>query len=168
MSGVDRFTMAFLRNEPRRAPVELREAGIPWSFVGLFAFVCGLCIDIRLELVGEVYLAEPLLALQRVLSRGPGPQFVPPAFAGYILAGLLTFCGYLVADLVAANEAWQYLKGWGRVALLIVDCAAIMIVAAQGRIAWIAERREHVKPCGGWCWAWASVECFRWRCKACR
>jgi hypothetical protein len=136
MSGVDRFTMPSMGMRPARPQIDSTAGGIPLSFIGLAAFICGLCIDVRLEVVGEVYLVEPLLcmlALQRVLSRGAGSHFVPSAFTSFLVAGLLTFCGYLLADLVAANEPWQYLKGWGRVALLIVDCAALMIVAAQGR-----------------------------------
>jgi len=90
-----------------------------------------------------LYLLEPLLALlalQCLLSRGLGKGFVAPMFLGFVAAGFVTSCGYLVADLAAASEPWQYLKGWGRVALLIVDSAALMVLVAHGRqnLWWLA------------------------------
>lgn len=136
MSGVDRFTIL---DPPHRVPRTMPRASSArgsFSVLAFAAFFCGLCFDVRLSVVGEFYLIEPLLcllALQCVLSRGPGKQFVPSVFGSYLAAGVLTFCGYLLADLIAANEPWQYLKGWGRVAMLIVDCATLMIVAAQER-----------------------------------
>lgn len=97
-------------------------------------FLCGTTVSIRVDLVGEIFLLELLLfllALQCMLARGLGKGFAAPVFFGFIAAGMATLCGYLISDLVAANQSWQYLKGWGRVAFLIIDCAALMILAAQ-------------------------------------
>ena len=117
----------------------------PWNFslTGLVAFVIGTTIGLKIDVVGDLYLLEPLLALlalQCVLSRGPGKGFVGSIFFSFLGAGLLTLCGYVFADLVAANEPWQYLKGWGRVALLILDCAALLVLSAHDRrnIWWVA------------------------------
>ncbi len=117
-----------------KAPV--RGHSVQVTPLGLACFLCGAAIGVKLDFVGDLHLLEPLavlLAVQVVLSRGSGKSFVPRVFFGFLVAGLITFCGYLLADLVAENEPWQYLKGWGRVALLIVDSATIMILAAHGR-----------------------------------
>jgi O-Antigen ligase len=93
-------------------------------------------IGVRLDVVGDMYLLEPLvslLAIQCILSTGPGKNFVAPLFVAFVASGCITFCGYLLSDLAVANEPWQYLKGWGRVAMLIVDCAALMVLAARDR-----------------------------------
>jgi hypothetical protein len=113
------------------------------SVLAVAAFVCGVAFQIKLDVVGEIYLLEPLIvliALPCLLVRGPGKGFVAPVFLGFLGAGLIMFCGYLLADLVAANEPWQYLKGWGRVLLLVLDSAAMMVLAAHGRqnIYWLA------------------------------
>ncbi|MBC8008097.1 MAG: O-antigen ligase family protein [Prolixibacteraceae bacterium] len=125
----------------RRTPVRSRPAMI--TSLGLASFACGTAVGVKLDIVGDLYLLEllvALLALQCLLSRGLGKGFVPSVFLGFLAAGLLTFFGYLLADLMAANEPWQYLKGWGRVALLIVDSAGLMVLAAHGRqhLWWLA------------------------------
>ncbi len=104
--------------------------------LALLAFACGFTINIQLELIGEVFLVEllaPVLALLVLLSHGPGRAFQTRTFIGVIIAGALTFTGYLVSDLIAANEPWQYLRGWGRVGLLMIDTLALMLLAAHGR-----------------------------------
>src|SRR5262249_7211099 len=110
--------------------------GIAPGPLALVVFACGLGVDIRLDVGGGDYRAERMMsgvAWQCLLARGTCKWFVTPVFVSYLVAGLLTFAGYLIADLVAANESWQYLKGWGRVALLIVDGAMLMLLAAQDR-----------------------------------
>ena len=113
------------------------------TILGAACFLCGATVGVKFDVVGDLYLLEILvavLALQCVLARGLGKGFVAPLFLAFLAAGLITFCGYLLADLAAANEPWQYLKGWGRVAFLITDTAALMILAAHGRknIWWLA------------------------------
>lgn len=129
------------------AGAQLRESAhvvsLRASVLAIAAFFSGMAFPFKFDVVGEIYLLEPLillLALQSWLSRGRGSGFVTPVFLGFMAAGLITFGGYLLADLVAGNEPWQYLKGWGRVALLLFDCAAMMLLAAHGRknIWWLA------------------------------
>jgi O-antigen ligase len=107
-----------------------------FSLIGLAVFVCGAAIRVRLDFVGEVYLLEPLVflvALQCVIAGGLGKRFIAPVFVCFVGAGLVTLCGYLISDLVAANQPWQYLKGWGRVAFLVIDCGTLIILAAHDR-----------------------------------
>lgn len=111
--------------------------------LGILCFLCGTTVDVRFDLGGGLFLIEPLialLALQCLLALGPGKSFVAHLFLGFIVAGLVTFSGYLLSDLVAANEPAQFLRGWGRVGFLILDCSALMILAAHGRqnIWWLA------------------------------
>ena len=124
-------------------PVKNPEQAIRITLTGFVTLLCGLAIGVKLDLVGDLFLLEPLVALvalQCVLSRGLGKYFDATVFLGFVGAGLVTFCGYLLSDLMAANEPWQYLKGWGRVMFLIADCAALMILAAHDRrnLWWLA------------------------------
>jgi hypothetical protein len=50
-----------------------------------------------------------------------------------MLAGLLTLAGYMASDLIAGTEQSRYLRGWGRIILLVSDCAALMILVALQR-----------------------------------
>jgi O-Antigen ligase len=106
------------------------------SVLGFAALACGAAFPFKFELFGEIYLLEPLvlmLAFYLLVTRGPGREFSAPVFMSFTVAGLVTFGGYLLSDLIAANEPWQYLKGWGRVVLLMVDCGALMVLVAHGR-----------------------------------
>ncbi len=77
--------------------------------LALSCFFCGATVGVKFDIVGDLYLLEPLLALlalQCLLSRGLGKGFVAPMFLGFVAAGFVTSCGYLVADLAAASEPW--------------------------------------------------------------
>lgn len=101
----------------------------------LIAFLCGACIGVRLDIVGEIYLVElllPLAVIFAALARGLGPRLQGRSLILFLGAGALTFTGYLISDLVVANAQWQYLRGWGRVALLITDFTAMLLLVAHG------------------------------------
>jgi O-Antigen ligase len=143
MTGVSNRLHGIHRTNIHPRALALGQPVIRLSAMAVMVLFCGAAIGIKFSGAGEVYLLEPVLwvlVLQRVLSRGFGKGFSACVFFGFIVAGLLTLCGYLIADLVAANEPWQYLKGWGRVVLLIVDCAALMLLGAQDRqyLWWLA------------------------------
>lgn len=101
----------------------------------LLMFLCGACIGVRLDIVGEIYLVElllPLTVIFTVLARGLGARLEGRTLILFLSAGALTFTGYLISDLVVANAQWQYLRGWGRVALLITDFTAMLLLVAHG------------------------------------
>lgn len=119
---------------PRRLPSPERTRHL--TVLGILCFLCGLTIEFKLDFLGDLYLIEPVvlvLAFQCLLSSGGGKAFVPRLFFGFIAAGLLTFLGYLLSDLAAANDPWQYLRGWARVGFLITDTVALLVLAAHGR-----------------------------------
>ena len=120
----------------RRFSIENPRRSLRPTPLALLAFTCGTTINIELDLIGEVFLVElliPAVALLVVLFNGLGHAFQARMFINALIAGAMTFTGYLLSDLSAANEPWQYVRGWGRVGLLLIDTFALMLLAAHGR-----------------------------------
>lgn len=112
------------------------QSRITVTALGLLAFICGATSDISFGVIGDIYVVELALvplALIMFLIKGGGRAFKAPIFWGFLLAGLLTLIGYMISDLIVGTEQWQYLRGWGRVILLISDCAMLMILVALRR-----------------------------------
>ncbi len=106
------------------------------TLLAVLSFACGCAIHLRLDVVGEVFLAELLLVsfvLILILAKGVGRIFDGETFLWFFCAGLVTLTGYLLSDISSSNEPWQYLKGWGRVVALVVDSAALMLLVSHGR-----------------------------------
>lgn len=106
------------------------------TLVALLSFASGCAIHVRVEVVGEIFLAELLLisfVLVLILAKGVGRMFDGRIFLLFFCAGLVTLIGYLLSDIAASNEPWQYLKGWGRVVALIADSTALILLVSHGR-----------------------------------
>lgn len=107
------------------------------SMISLLAFACGATNDISFGIIGDVYVVEliivPFALLLLLLTRNGGIAVKTPIFWWFMLAGLITLIGYMLSDLIVGTEQWQYLRGWGRVVLMISSCASLMILAAQHR-----------------------------------
>lgn len=132
MTSLDRRAVAIspLSFARRPALTTLRPDGL-----SLLAFLAGACIAVHVDVVGEAFLVElllPLVVLFGLLSRGMGPRFQARSLVLLLGAGALTLTGYLISDLAAATDQWQYLRGWGRVLLLITDCVAMLLLVSQG------------------------------------
>jgi hypothetical protein len=105
--------------------------------------LCGLLLQAKLVVVGEIYLGEILLlatAAVTFLLRGVGRQVVgwfPWAFA---VAGFLMLLGYVIADLIAATMPAQYLRGWARTILFGLDFLSLILLVSQGQrlLGWFA------------------------------
>jgi O-antigen ligase len=84
---------------------------------------------------GEIYGSELLLPIVAVMAVGRGGARVwrDRIFQVLVAALALSLAGYMVSDLAAGSRADQYLRGWGRVTLVLVDFAALSIVIAQDR-----------------------------------
>ena len=109
---------------------------IQMSLLALVSFLLGAINDIGFDLVGELYLVEPALVIVVVflLATGKsGGAFRAQIFWGFMFAIMLTLVGYMISDLSVGTDSSQYLRGWGRVALLMADCASLMILTAHNR-----------------------------------
>lgn len=109
---------------------------IHMSLLAVVSFLLGTVNDIIFDFVGEFYLVEPALVLVVIflLALGKsGGAFRARIFWGFIFAIMLTLVGYMVSDLSVGTDSSQYLRGWGRVVLLLADCACLMILTAHSR-----------------------------------
>lgn len=106
------------------------------SPLGLLSFLLGVTIDIKFDLIGELYLVEPTLVLVTfllLLTKGSGGAFRAPIFWGFIFSAIVTLAGYIISDLFVGSVPAQYLRGWGQIGLLIGSCASLMILTAHDR-----------------------------------
>lgn len=104
--------------------------------LAIAVFLCGATASINLNLIGEVYVAELLLLLVTaglLVFRGSAGVLSTRTFNAFLVFGLVTFSGYMVTDLVIGTRPEQYLRGWGRVALLVSNVLCLMLIAGQGR-----------------------------------
>jgi len=117
------------------APVRLVPSGL-----ALASFAVGLTYTIKVNVVGEAALAElllPLLGLVALTQRGAQGVLTHRAFLTLCGALLLTLAGYIASDLVADSSAEQFLRGWGRVALVMTSFIALALLAgAQRQTLW--------------------------------
>lgn len=115
--------------------------GVPRiTLTGILCLVCGLLEMHKVNLIGEVYLAElalPLACLTGLRSPVAGQLFRNRAFVALLAAMALSFAGYVISDLVRETSPDQYLRGWGRIALVMTDFVALsVLVAADRRNLW--------------------------------
>lgn len=117
------------------APVRLVPSGL-----AIASFAVGLTYTIKVSLVGEAALAElllPLLGLAALTQRGAQGVLTNRTFLALCGALLLTLAGYIVSDLVADSSAEQFLRGWGRVALVMSNFIALaLLIGAQRQALW--------------------------------
>ena len=116
---------------------------ISWGLMAGLAFICGLGELIHFDAIGKLYLPElllPPLALLMLRHRTLGTTLSLPLFRVFVATGLLMLLGYIASDLVAGTMPAQYLRGWGRVALLVFDFTAVMLLVARDRqnLWWLA------------------------------
>lgn len=97
---------------------------------------CGLLLQVKVVVVGELYLGEVLLlaaAAVTFLVRGVGRQLVPWVPSAFAAAGFLMLLGYVIADLAAATMPAQYLRGWARTALFGLDFLSLILIVSHGQ-----------------------------------
>lgn len=116
-------------------PVRLVPSGL-----AIASLVVGMTYTVKVNLVGEAALAElllPLLGLAALTQRGAQSVLTNRSFLALCGALLVTLCGYVASDLLADSSPEQYLRGWGRVALVMTDFVALSLLAgAQRQTLW--------------------------------
>jgi hypothetical protein len=103
---------------------------------GLFVFVCGALNPLTLNLVGEIYAPEillPIAALVALILGGGSRAFSEKLFWVLLLAAGMTLGGYVLSDLIRETRPDQYVRGWGRVVLLMTDFVALAMLFGQDR-----------------------------------
>ena len=106
------------------------------SLLALVSFLLGAVNDVSIDIVGELYLVEPALVAVVVLllmAGKSGGAFRARIFWVFLFAIMLTLVGYMISDLSVGTDPSQYLRGWGRVVLLMADCATLTILTAHNR-----------------------------------
>lgn len=106
------------------------------SGVALLVFLAGALSPLTLNVVGELYAVElvlPLAALIARFSRGGDRVLREPAFKTLLLAAFATLFGYMVSDLVQGTRPDQFLRGWGRVGLVVIDFISLAVIVGQDR-----------------------------------
>ncbi|MEK6749683.1 MAG: hypothetical protein AABY83_10815 [Pseudomonadota bacterium] len=108
--------------------------------MGIAVFICGALSAYKFNVIGEVYAAEIMLlpmAVAALFSRNIDALFKEKIFLILIFSLILMVAGYIISDLARDGVQGQYLRGWGRVALLISDFFALaVLVAYERRIFW--------------------------------
>ncbi len=103
-------------------------------FLALSSFICGALIAVQLGILGTVFLGEPVLVIIATavfLGRGFGPLADKKILLVYLALGLVMLIGYALSDVVSQTEPWQYLRGWARVATLILTTGALIVMASH-------------------------------------
>lgn len=106
------------------------------NLLAIACFIAGLGQTIRFNLVGEATLAEFLLPVVGVgaLLHREGRRFLSlKVFRWLLFAMLITLGGYVLSDVVRDTPEAQYLRGWGRMALVITAYVSLCAVIARQR-----------------------------------
>ena len=102
----------------------------------VFVFICGALNVLTLKLVGEMYATElmlPAMALVALMMGGANQAFQERTFWVLLAAAGITLAGYIVSDLVQETRPEQYLRGWGRVILMVTDFVALTMLLSHDR-----------------------------------
>jgi hypothetical protein len=122
---------------PRRSPGNaVGRSPIRLTGIGLLVFLCGALQPLTLNLVGEIYAAElllPVAGLVAMFARDGDRAFRERLFWRFLLAIAVTLAGYVLSDLVRETRPDQYLRGWGRILILVTDFAFLCTLFRQDR-----------------------------------
>jgi O-antigen ligase len=102
----------------------------------VLVFICGAAAPVIMNIVGEIYVSElllPIVALVVLFSAGGDRSLREPVFAALFYASLVTLTGYVVSDLLQGTRPDQFLRGWGRIGLIISDFIAMAVIFGQDR-----------------------------------
>ena len=119
-----------------------QEDKLSLNFLSFLMLLCGVCINVTINVVGELYLSEliaTILAISLIIKYGDQGLFNNTLFKVVIGLGFSSLAGYMISDVVAGTSPDQYLKGWARIIMLIVNCITIMVIANHGKqyLLWI-------------------------------
>lgn len=114
----------------------IRAGSLRPNVVAVLALICGALAPIKLAVVGDLFAPElmlPLVALIAGLSANGGRVIREPIFLAFLLAGFASLLGYVLSDLIQGSRPDQFLRGWGRVALVVSDFVCLAVILGQDR-----------------------------------
>ena len=106
------------------------------TFFGLLSFVCGLLILYPLNLMGELFGTEVILPVFTIILMISGKEkriFQEKVFWLFVISTLVMIMGYIISDLLAGTSQHNYLRAWGRNAVLFSDIVCLSIMAATDK-----------------------------------
>ncbi len=107
---------------------------------GMFAFLCGAGAMVKINLVGEVYLAELLLLASlpaTLASPGARAALRSPLFRALAMLCVVSLVGYVVSDMVRGSRSEQFMRGWARMVFMGLDFVALAsLFARDPRLIW--------------------------------
>lgn len=101
--------------------------------LSIMSMLCGAAGTISIAFVGNLYLSELLLLplfFVALFLKGNESIVQSRIFWVLLVSGIITLTGYMISDLVIGTEPSQYLRGWGRVALLIGNSLALIALVS--------------------------------------
>lgn len=125
-----------------RAPAADADKRLRWQVtaMGVFSFICGAFYLVKINFVGEIFVAEILLliaGLAAALSGGARSMFRNPLFWALLVASVCSLAGYMLSDFVRGTQPALYMRGWARTAFIISSFVALsLILAADRRNLW--------------------------------
>lgn len=103
-------------------------------------FLIGVTYSVKVNLIGEAALAElllPLLGLYALTHPEGRNALKVKAFWILLLSMLVTLGGYVISDLIRETPEAQYLRGWGRMTLVITAFISLsLMVSARRQSLW--------------------------------
>lgn len=112
------------------------DIGLTATWFAATMFLCGAVSSRVVNLVGEIYLAELLIiqiALWLLVLGRKRALLGLPAFGLFLQTAVIMLAGYMLSDLYRDTNPAQFLRGWARVILLILDFVALAVIVANDR-----------------------------------
>ena len=100
--------------------------------LALVVLAIGALSVIPVQVVGDLFAGEVVLVLVGfclLASRTASRALSAPGVGSLALSMLLMLAGYMVTDIVRGSSPDQYLRGWGRTALFLLEFLAMCLLA---------------------------------------
>ncbi len=100
-------------------------------FISILVFLCGFFSWHKSNVIGDLYSTEIAIFISAtviLIFKKQPLQIDGMLFFKYLLFGFLLLVGYMISDLIGQTPANMYIRGWGRVALLLTDLIAMTVI----------------------------------------
>jgi hypothetical protein len=103
-----------------------------FTFTAGMSFIAGLLTNLRFQFGGRASAGELLLgviAIFAVLANLGNPPFWNRRMLAILGALSVSFCGYIISDLVNGTPEERLVRGWARMAFVMIDFIAVWALA---------------------------------------
>jgi hypothetical protein len=108
----------------------------PIPFGALILFVVGVLLALPVNIIGNVYAGEILLALFAligVIAKAGDPRFIDKGLWPFLGLFFLSLCAYVLTDVTLGTPFHDAVRGWARFAFVILDTVGIYVVCRKSR-----------------------------------